>query len=207
MKDFFSVIHHKVAYKVLNKRTNRVEESVHVIFDEGNNSIEENSEDDQNEIGMTNPSEPKINEPDPTFPQKTPVTEDENTTESGPPSSENTHENQPHSWKHQSSHPIQNILTPLDSGIHTRSKLRNMCAFSAYVSLIEPKNIKEALLYPDWITAMQEELNQFERSRVWNLVPRPQNKTVIGTRWVFRNKLDEHGHVTRNKRQTSRAWI
>ena len=44
-----------------------------------------------------------------------------------------------------------------------------MCAFSAYVSLIEPKNIKEALLDSDWIIAMQEELNQFERSRVWNL--------------------------------------
>ena len=74
-----------------------------------------------------------------------------------------------------------------------------MCAFSAYVSLIEPKNIKKALLDSDWIGAMQEELNQFERSRVWNLVPKPQNRTVIGTRWVFRNKLDEQGQIVRNK--------
>ena len=74
-----------------------------------------------------------------------------------------------------------------------------MCAFSAYVSLIETKNIKEALLDSDWIIAMQEELNQFERSRVWNLVPKPQNRTVIGTRWVFRNKLDEQGQIVRNK--------
>ena len=74
-----------------------------------------------------------------------------------------------------------------------------MCAFSAYVSLIEPKNIKEALLDSDWISAMQEELNQFERRRVWNLVPKPQNRTVIGTRWVFRNKLDEQGQIVRNK--------
>ena len=74
-----------------------------------------------------------------------------------------------------------------------------MCAFSAYVSLIEPKNIKEALLDSDWISAMQEELNQFERSRVWNLVPKPQNRTGIGTRWVFRNKIDEQGQIVSNK--------
>ena len=74
-----------------------------------------------------------------------------------------------------------------------------MCAFSAYVSLIDIKNIKEALLDSDWISAMKEELNQFERSRVRNLVPKPQNMTVIGTRWVFRNKLDEQGQIVRNK--------
>ena len=74
-----------------------------------------------------------------------------------------------------------------------------MCAFSAYVSLIEPKNLKEALSDPDWISAMQEELNQFERTRVWNLVPKPQNRTVVGTRWVFTNKLDEQGQIIRNK--------
>ena len=47
--------------------------------------------------------------------------------------------------------------------------------------------------------AMQEELNQFERSKVWELVPRPQNQSVIGTRWVFRNKMDENGIIIRNK--------
>ena len=46
---------------------------------------------------------------------------------------------------------------------------------------------------------MQEELHQFERSKVWYLVPRPVGRTVIGTRWVFRNKLDENGVITRNK--------
>ncbi|XP_070010296.1 uncharacterized mitochondrial protein AtMg00820-like [Nicotiana sylvestris] len=46
---------------------------------------------------------------------------------------------------------------------------------------------------------MQDELNQFERSQVWHLVPRPKDKSVTGTKWVFRNKLDEDGTVTRNK--------
>ena len=74
-----------------------------------------------------------------------------------------------------------------------------MCAFNAFVSLIEPKNVNEALQEADWIIAMQSELNEFERNKVWNLVPPPENHSVIGTRWVFRNKLDENGKVIRNK--------
>ena len=46
---------------------------------------------------------------------------------------------------------------------------------------------------------MQEELNQFERSDVWELVPRPNDQSIIGTKWVFRNKVDEHGVIVRNK--------
>ena len=45
---------------------------------------------------------------------------------------------------------------------------------------------------------MQEELNNFTRNEVWHLVPRP-NQNVVGTKWVFSNKQDEHGVVTRNK--------
>ncbi|XP_075083614.1 putative mitochondrial protein AtMg00820 [Nicotiana tabacum] len=46
---------------------------------------------------------------------------------------------------------------------------------------------------------MQEELNQFERSKVWHLVQKSKNRTVIGTRWAFGNKLDEQANITRNK--------
>jgi hypothetical protein len=48
------------------------------------------------------------------------------------------------------------------------------------------------------VLAMQEELNNFKRNEVWSLVPRPK-KNVVGTKWVFLNKQDEHGVVTRNK--------
>jgi hypothetical protein len=47
---------------------------------------------------------------------------------------------------------------------------------------------------------MQEELNNFKRNEVWSLVLRPK-QNVVGTKWVFRNKQDEHGVVTRNKAQ------
>ena len=46
---------------------------------------------------------------------------------------------------------------------------------------------------------MQEELNQFERNEVWELVPRPNDQSVIGTKWVYRNKMDENGIIIRNK--------
>ena len=46
---------------------------------------------------------------------------------------------------------------------------------------------------------MQEELNQFERNNVWELVEKPENYPVIGTKLVFRNMLDENGIVIRNK--------
>ncbi|KAK2428594.1 putative mitochondrial protein [Trifolium repens] len=46
---------------------------------------------------------------------------------------------------------------------------------------------------------MEEELNQFKRNDVWDLVPKPKHKNIIGTKWVYRNKLNEQGEVTRNK--------
>jgi hypothetical protein len=58
--------------------------------------------------------------------------------------------------------------------------------------------VEDALRDSDWVLAMQEELNNFTRNEVWHLVPCP-NQNVVGTKWVFRNKQDEHGVVTRNK--------
>ena len=69
-------------------------------------------------------------------------------------------------WKHQSLHPLDNLIFPQDSGIETRSKARNLVAYSTFISLNEPKSIKEALKDPDWLVYMQEKLHQFERSKV-----------------------------------------
>ncbi|XP_070050081.1 uncharacterized protein [Nicotiana tomentosiformis] len=85
-----------------------------------------------------------------------------------------------------------------------QSSLKNLCAFDAFLTLMEPKSVVEALQDADWVNAMQDELNQFKRSQVWHLVPRPKDISVIGTKWGFRNKLDEDGTVTRNK--APRAW-
>jgi hypothetical protein len=91
-------------------------------------------------------------------------------------------------------------LGDISKGITTRSRLANFCEHYSFVSSIEPFRVEEALLDPDWVLAMQEELNNFKRNKVWTLVPRPK-QNIVGTKWVFRNKQDEHGVVTRNKAQ------
>jgi hypothetical protein len=58
--------------------------------------------------------------------------------------------------------------------------------------------VEDALRDLDWVLAIQEELNNFTRNEVWHLVP-CSNQNVVGTKWVFCNKQDEHGVVTRNK--------
>ncbi|XP_038708533.1 uncharacterized protein LOC120003583 [Tripterygium wilfordii] len=93
-------------------------------------------------------------------------------------------------------HSQEHIIGDLAQGMATRSSLSdafnslalismsdNFDSF-ALISQIEPKNISKALQDTDWIIAMQEELSPFERNNVWNLVPQPENKTIIGSRWV-----------------------
>lgn len=65
--------------------------------------------------------------------------------------------------------------------------------------MIKPKNIKEALQDVAWIVAMQEELYHLEWKKAWNLEPRPKDRIVIGTIWIFRNKLDDQGNIIINK--------
>ena len=65
----------------------------------------------------------------------------------------------PQPWKHQSSHSLDQILFDINTGVQTRSKLNNYCAFDAFLSTIKPKNINEALAYSDWIMAMHEEFH------------------------------------------------
>ncbi|GJV85087.1 retrovirus-related pol polyprotein from transposon TNT 1-94 [Tanacetum coccineum] len=71
--------------------------------------------------------------------------------------------------------------------------------FTCFLSQIEPKKVIQALTYPIWIEAMQEELLQFKLQKVWTLVDLPKGKRAIGTKWVYRNKKDERGIVVRNK--------
>ena len=67
------------------------------------------------------------------------------------------------------------------------------------MSSIEPKKIDEVLKDVDWVNAMHEELNNFTRNQVWELVERPKGQNVIGTKWVYRNKQDQDVMVVRNK--------
>jgi hypothetical protein len=107
----------------------------------------------------------------------------------------------PHPRVHQAiqrDHLVNSILGDIHMGVTTRSRVAHFCEHYSFVSSIEPYRIDDALIDPDWVVAMHEELNNFTRNEVWHLVPRP-NQNVVGTKWVFRNKQDDHGVVTRNK--------
>ncbi|GJS92615.1 gag-pol polyprotein [Tanacetum coccineum] len=82
-----------------------------------------------------------------------------------------------HQWT--KGHPLKQILRDPSKHAMTRSKLSTdaeMCTFALSISLVEPSNIKEAMAYHSWIEAIQEELHQFKRLQVWELVERPIGK-------------------------------
>ncbi|KAD4586040.1 hypothetical protein E3N88_23641 [Mikania micrantha] len=102
--------------------------------------------------------------------------------------------------------PINNISSSNEDPVHNISNLLDNLAVEEVQTLIinknhpvEPKNVKMALKESSWVEAMQEKLMQFQKLKVWNMVPLPKGKLPIGTRWVFRNKRDNSGVIIRNK--------
>nr|GFB29549.1 hypothetical protein [Tanacetum cinerariifolium] len=104
-----------------------------------------------------------------------------------------------HEKKWTNDHPLHKIIGDPKSSVRTRGQLANSCLFSCLLSSNEPANVAEALRNADWVRAMQEELDQFARLKVWRLVPRPKGKSVIKTKRIFKNKKDESSLVIRNK--------
>ncbi|GJQ98311.1 putative ribonuclease H-like domain-containing protein [Tanacetum coccineum] len=70
---------------------------------------------------------------------------------------------------------------------------------ACFLSQEEPKNISQALQDESWVKAMQEELLQFKLQKVWILVDFLYGEKAIGTKWVFKNKMDDRSIVVKNK--------
>nr|GFC22249.1 hypothetical protein [Tanacetum cinerariifolium] len=99
-------------------------------------------------------------------------------------------------------HPLEQVIRNPSQSVRTRRLLESnveMCMFAFTVSQTEPKNIKEAMADSAWIESMQEELHQFDRLDVWELVDRPLCTNVINLKWLWKNKRDEENTVIRNK--------
>jgi len=96
-------------------------------------------------------------------------------------------------------HPKDQIIGDRNKGIRTRRKFVEDQEEIFLISKIEPKSVNEACKDENWVKAMEEELMQIEKNHTWDLVPRPEDKNMIGTKWVFQNKLNEDGEVVRNK--------
>ncbi|GJV80672.1 retrovirus-related pol polyprotein from transposon TNT 1-94 [Tanacetum coccineum] len=168
------------AYIILNKHIRKVEESLNVTFDETpppskTSPLVDDDLDEEEAIKVTE----KKNLENDIVDETLEIDEIVNIKESR-------------------NHPLENVIGNLNQRT-LRSQAQNQSNFFCFISTIEPKNVNEALGDESWIVAMQEELNQFVANDVWELVPQPRNMTIIGTKWVFRNKLDENGIVSRNK--------
>ncbi|GKF23294.1 hypothetical protein Tco_0075616, partial [Tanacetum coccineum] len=105
-----------------------------------------------------------------------------------------------HCWT--KDHLLEQVIGNPSQSVRTRRQLETdgeMCMFALTVSRTKPKNIKEAMADSAWIESIQEELRQFDRLDVWELVDRPLYKNVINLKWLWKNKLDEENTVIRNK--------
>ena len=75
----------------------------------------------------------------------------------------------------------------------------NFVSYSCYLLQVEPTKVEDALQDESWVESMHDELLQFQRNDVCTLVPRPEGEHIIGTKWIFCNKIDKEGNVIRNK--------
>jgi len=175
------------AYRVYNNRTQVVMESINVVIDNV-------AKKPVPEVVPGVEAYPEISTQEKVIPE----TVIERETNSEEAELNNAETSQGPSIKVQKKHPQELIIGDPDQGIRTRRN-KDIVSNSCFVSKCEPKIVKEALTDDFWIEAMQEELNQFKRSEVWDLVPRPNDINVIGTKWIYKNKSDENGTVTRNK--------
>nr|GEW60606.1 hypothetical protein [Tanacetum cinerariifolium] len=99
-------------------------------------------------------------------------------------------------------HPLEQVCRNPSKLVQTRRQLATdpeICMFTLTVRIAEPKNIKEAMPNSVWIEAMQEELHQFDRLQVRELVDKPFGKNVIKLKWLCKNKKDEENNVIHNK--------
>jgi len=199
------------AYRVYNMRTQTIMESSNVVVDDMKDYSEFSKE--KSIVSLTEETETKKNEPDEsdeegsvaTEPRTdTPETGLQQTTEAEQTTIDITDPvHRTPGTRTLKNHPPETIIGDPNEGIRTRKLPRqhydNMVRFVCFTSQTEPKNVKEALQDESWVSAMQEELEQFVRNNVWILVPRPEGTNVIGTKWIFKNKTDEFGTIIRNK--------
>jgi hypothetical protein len=101
----------------------------------------------------------------------------------------------------QKNHPESKIIGDKYKGVQTRRRIIKDTEKShiAFISMVEPKNFNEANKDVNWLESMNEELDQLEKNDTWELVPSLVNKNVIGSKWVYKNKMNGKGNIVRNK--------
>ncbi|GJS53334.1 retrovirus-related pol polyprotein from transposon TNT 1-94 [Tanacetum coccineum] len=99
-------------------------------------------------------------------------------------------------------HPLDNIIGNPSRPVSTRKQLATdalWCLYNSVLSKVEPKNFKSAITKDCWFQAMQDEIHEFDRLQVWELVPPPDCVMFIALKWIYKVKFDEYGDVLKNK--------
>nr|GEU39049.1 hypothetical protein [Tanacetum cinerariifolium] len=99
-------------------------------------------------------------------------------------------------------HPLEQVIGEPSRSVPTRNQMKtdgDMCIYALTVSIMELKSVKESLTDLAWIEFMQEELYQFIRLDVWELVLSPDGIKPLTLKWLFKNNNDKENTVIRNK--------
>ncbi|GJR18391.1 retrovirus-related pol polyprotein from transposon TNT 1-94 [Tanacetum coccineum] len=107
-----------------------------------------------------------------------------------------------HLGKWSKDNPLGLILLQSPLAISTKKQLATdalWCLYNSVLSKVEPKNFKSAITEDCWFQAMQDEIYEFDRLQVWELVPQPDCVMIIALKWIYKVKLDEYGDVLKNK--------
>ncbi|GJW88051.1 retrovirus-related pol polyprotein from transposon TNT 1-94 [Tanacetum coccineum] len=107
-----------------------------------------------------------------------------------------------HLGKWSKDHPLDNIIGNPSRPVSTRKQLATdalWCLYNSVLSKVEPKNFKSAITEDCWFQAMQDEIHEFDRLQVWELVPQPDCVMIIALKWIYKVKLDEYDDVLKNK--------
>nr|GEY77585.1 hypothetical protein [Tanacetum cinerariifolium] len=86
--------------------------------------------------------------------------------------------------------PFVNIFT---SELGSDASSSDDCFYNFVLSKVEPKTSN------CWFEAMQEEIHEFDRLQIWELVPPLDCAMIIALKWIYKVKLDEYGDVLKNK--------
>ncbi|GKD02375.1 retrovirus-related pol polyprotein from transposon TNT 1-94 [Tanacetum coccineum] len=99
-------------------------------------------------------------------------------------------------------HPLDNVIGNPSRLVSTIKQLATdalWCLYNFVLSKVEPKNVKTAMDEACSFEAMQEEIHEFDRLQVCELVLKPDCIMIIALKWIYKVKLDEYGDVSKNK--------
>lgn len=95
------------------------------------------------------------------------------------------------------------MVTRLKDGIVKRKLFADLASLAStplitsLFSTTVPKGFKSAAKNPQWLMAMEEEMAALRSNNIWDLVPRPSNSNVVGSKWIFRTKFRSDGSIER----------